>query len=313
MTDRDAELDAVLIGGREPVTITIVDYDPAWRDRFIALKQQIAAALGSVAVRIEHIGSTSVRGLAAKPIVDVLLVVRTVDDEATYVPTLEQAGFLLRVREVGHRMLRTPSRDVHLHVYDWDSPEIDAYLDLRDWLRVNSDDRENYAAVKRELAKQKWTDMNHYADDKSDMISEILARARAWRGRLGTTSNRLIADTSFDLTQVTAEVRSTVTELLAATLRSPEFTDEDIRIYIGCTRPELVRAADAWRDADAMPLPEADDVWLVVASATLLISWRDWVPETPASDRIQQAFAELEEPIHGLRAELVKRGSSRLG
>ena len=130
---------------------------------------------------LEHIGSTSVPGLAAKPIIDMLLIVDDVQDEAAFVPPLEVAGFELRVREPDHRMLRTPQRDTHLHVYAPGRPQARDYLDLRDWLRVSSDDCTLYANVKRHLAQKQWNDMNDYADAKTDIVLDILARARTWR------------------------------------------------------------------------------------------------------------------------------------
>lgn len=179
----DEHLDAVLIGGRESASITIVDHDPSWAARFAQVRELVLQALGPVALSVQHIGSTSVPGLAAKPILDVLLTVASVEDEASYVPPLERAGLVLRVREAGHRMLRTPQRDLHLHVYEPDDPAVAAYLDLRDWLRQSAPDRELYAQTKRQLAEREWSDMNHYADAKSDVVREILGRARAWRAR----------------------------------------------------------------------------------------------------------------------------------
>lgn len=178
----DRYLDSVLIGGRERVTLVVADYDPAWPERFAELEGRIRAALGATALVVEHIGSTSVPGLAAKPIVDVLLVVADVDDEASYVPAMEDAGFVLRVREAGHRMFRTPERDVHIHVYSSGDPAIADYLDLRDWLRIDAGDRALYADVKRDLVTRPWSDMNHYAEAKTDVIQGILGRAKAWRG-----------------------------------------------------------------------------------------------------------------------------------
>jgi GrpB-like predicted nucleotidyltransferase (UPF0157 family) len=184
MADRaelDRHLDSVLIGGREPFTPVISDYDPAWPVRFGELAARIRSALGPAALAIEHIGSTSVPRLAAKPIVDVLLVVADVDDEPSYVGALEEAGFVLRVREERHRMFRTPERDVHIHIYSSGDQAITDYLDLRDWLRVDESDRALYADVKRDLARRRWTDMNHYADAKTDVVRQVLGRAREWR------------------------------------------------------------------------------------------------------------------------------------
>jgi len=178
----DARLDEVLIGGREERPIVIVDYDEEWPTRFTKLAGQIKNALGNDALSVEHIGSTAVPGLAAKPIIDVLLVVIDVTDEGAYVTPLELEGFVLRVREPRHRMFRTIEKDVHVHVFEPKSEEIEAYRDLRDWLRVNGADRDLYAATKKKLAQERWSDMNYYADAKSPVVQQILARARDWRG-----------------------------------------------------------------------------------------------------------------------------------
>jgi GrpB-like predicted nucleotidyltransferase (UPF0157 family) len=172
---RGDELEAVLIGGREPVDIVIAAYDPAWPARFAAERERIASALGATARSIEHIGSTAVPGLAAKPIVDVLVEVADPDAEAAYVPALEAAGYEPRVREPGHRMFRTSARDVHVHVWASGSAEVRDYLLLRDRLRADPRDRERYEQVKRSLARGRWADMNHYADAKSAVIAEIKA------------------------------------------------------------------------------------------------------------------------------------------
>jgi len=180
--ERAAYLDRVLIGGREPAQVSVVEYAERWPMRFREIAERLRRALGEdVVVGVEHIGSTSVPGLAAKPIVDVLLTVADVSDEAAYVPALESAGFLLRVREPAHRMVRTPAQDVHVHVYEPGRQEVRDYIDLRDWLRVDAEDRALYAATKRTLARQRWNDMNDYADAKTEVIHDILARARAWR------------------------------------------------------------------------------------------------------------------------------------
>jgi GrpB-like predicted nucleotidyltransferase (UPF0157 family) len=176
----DDYLDQVLIGGREPARIVVVDPDPHWADRFGALAARVRRALGEAA-RVEHIGSTSIPGLAAKPIIDMLLIVEDAADEDAFVPALVAEGFVLRVREAGHRMLRTPERDVHLHVYGEGAQEIQDYRDLRDWLRHDLTDREMYAAKKRELAEREWQDMNYYAQAKDEVVALILAHARAWR------------------------------------------------------------------------------------------------------------------------------------
>ncbi len=171
-----------LIGALEKREIVILDYDPRWQDKYQAHKHTIANALGDVALRIEHIGSTSVPGLAAKPIIDMLLMVEDSGNEASYLPKLKAAGYVLRVREPDfheHRMLRTPERDVHIHVFSPGSPEIERYLTFRDRLRRNAHERQRYETTKRSLAAQSWPDMNAYADAKTEVIEGIIAAARA--------------------------------------------------------------------------------------------------------------------------------------
>lgn len=171
-----------LAGSLEKREIAIADYDPSWPQKFQGYAAVVAVTLGRAALRIEHIGSTSVSGLAAKPIIDMLLVVANSADEAAYLPPLLAAGFELRVREPDfheHRMLRTLKRDVHLHVLSTGSAEIDRYLTFRDALRQNAAERRLYEATKRRLAAQPWPDFNAYADAKTEIIERILTAARA--------------------------------------------------------------------------------------------------------------------------------------
>lgn len=175
-TDLDEMLDAVIIGGRERRVVEIVPYSPDWPCRFERERERIADALGAVAVRIEHIGSTAVPGLAAKPLVDVTVTVEEPEDERAYVPRLEQAGYVLRVREPGHRMFRTPERDVHVHVWRAGSEDERRHVVFRDRLRTDAADRAEYERTKRALAGE-WRDVNYYARAKSGVIEAILARA----------------------------------------------------------------------------------------------------------------------------------------
>lgn len=166
-----------LIGSPEPGRITIKEYDHEWAKRFQEEALRIRRALGKSAGIIEHIGSTAVSGLAAKPIVDVLVAVGNVAQEERYRRQLENAGYSLRVREAGHRMFRTQTKDVHVHI--WSSPdEIARHLLFRDWLRANEDDRQLYERTKRDLATRIWPDVNEYAQAKTAVISEIMDRAR---------------------------------------------------------------------------------------------------------------------------------------
>ncbi len=180
----EKRLREAIVGEIEPQAIVIADYDPAWQGRFRQEEARIRAALGEAALSVEHIGSTSVPALAAKPIVDILLVVEDSAEEASYVPALEEAGYVLRVREPDfdeHRMFRSPQKDVHVHVFSAGSKEIERYLLLREHLRENEEDRELYARTKRELAMREWPSMDHYAEAKTEVIEGIIARAAARR------------------------------------------------------------------------------------------------------------------------------------
>jgi GrpB-like predicted nucleotidyltransferase (UPF0157 family) len=173
----DELLKRVLIGGPQPTKIVIVDYDPTWPWRYEQERVRIEAALQGSVRRIAHVGSTSVPGLAAKPIIDIVVTLDAIEPDDELVRDLEAAGYPLHVREEGHRMFRTPERDVHVHVDADDSDEVERLFLLRDRLRRSDADRDLYAATKRELAQREWSDMNYYADAKSEVIREIMARA----------------------------------------------------------------------------------------------------------------------------------------
>ena len=162
--------------------ILIADYDPNWPALFAREAEGIRAVLGPRALRVEHTGSTSVPGLAAKPVVDILLVVKDSAAEVTYAPALEAVRYVLRIREsewYEHRMFKGPDTDVNLHVFSSGCPEIDRILLFRDWLRTHALDRDLYARTKLSLAAKQWNDVQDYADAKSAVIGEIIARARA--------------------------------------------------------------------------------------------------------------------------------------
>ena len=131
-------------------------------------------------MRIEHCGSTSVPGLAAKPIIDIILEVANSGDEGAYAPPLEMAGYVLRIREKAwneHRMFKGPDTDVNLHVFTVGCPEVDRMLAFRNWLRGNEADCKLYERTKRDLASRPWKYTQNYADAKSEVVAEIMERA----------------------------------------------------------------------------------------------------------------------------------------
>lgn len=159
--------------------VKLADADPRWPLQYAREEQRIRAALGSRAVQVEHVGSTSVPGLAAKPVIDILLVVMDSADEAGYLPDLEAAGYRLQFREpewYEHRFLR--DSQVQIHVFSVGAAEIERMLLFRDWLRIRSEDRELYEGTKRELAARRWEYVQDYADAKSAVVEEIIQRAR---------------------------------------------------------------------------------------------------------------------------------------
>ena len=178
----EARLRAVTIGALSPLTgpIELADYDPAWPSWFEDEATRIRAALGDRVLRLEQVGSTAVPGLAAKPIIDILLVVADSSEERAYVPPLESAGYVLRIREPDldeHRMFKRPDRDLNLHVLSAGCPEIDRMVAFRDRLRTHEADRALYERTKRELAARRWTYAQEYADAKSEIIESILLSA----------------------------------------------------------------------------------------------------------------------------------------
>lgn len=177
---------AQAIGGPRPLTgpIELRAYDLAWPELYEREAERIRSALGDRVVRVEHVGSTSVPGLAAKPIIDVALEVPDSRDEAAYVPALEAAGYVLRIREPDwyeHRLFKRELPSVNLHTFSEGCVETDRMLLFRDHLRGDADDRALYLRTKRELAARDWTYVQQYADAKTQVVEEILARAaRAW-------------------------------------------------------------------------------------------------------------------------------------
>lgn len=164
--------------------ILIVDYDPLWPELFDREARRIRAALGAGALRIEHVGSTSVPGLAAKPVIDTLLVVSDSSEEEAYSPALQAAGYQLRIREAHwheHRMFNGPETETNLHVFSAGCPEIERMLRFRNRLRSDTGDRDLYARTKLSLAHQDWRSVQDYADAKTRVVDQILSRARGGR------------------------------------------------------------------------------------------------------------------------------------
>ena len=180
----------VTLGGPQPLAgrIEIRDYDPAWPELYAREAERIRGVLGDRVVRLEHAGSTSVPRLPAKPVIDIVLEVPDSADEPRYLPEVEGAGYVLRIREPDwfeHRLFKGPDTNINLHVFSAGCVETERMLVFRDWLRGNEGDRDLYARAKRELAPRDWKYVQQYADAKTAVVTEILARAQASRQRPG--------------------------------------------------------------------------------------------------------------------------------
>lgn len=177
----ERRLAQVTIGGPERLSgrVEIAEYDPGWPGRYEREAARVHGALGAKVLRLEHVGSTSVPWLPAKPVIDIVLEVPDTASEPQYVPDLEEAGFVLRIREPDwfeHRLFGVSSGEVNLHVFSRGCTETGRMLSFRDRLRADVADRDLYARTKRDLASREWTFMQQYADAKGEVVSAIMSR-----------------------------------------------------------------------------------------------------------------------------------------
>ena len=180
---REQQLREVTVGELRPRNdvIRLVPYNPAWKSLYASEAKRIQDVLKSRVLLLEHVGSTSVPGLSAKPVIDIVMAVANSADEADYIPALEAIGYALRIREPNwyeHRMLYYPDISSQLHVFSSGCEEIDQLLLFRDWLRNHPEDRIVYEDTKKKLASRIWKYGQDYADAKSEVVQEILERAR---------------------------------------------------------------------------------------------------------------------------------------
>ncbi len=180
---KEDEIRAATVGDLKPLTdrIVLVEYDPEWPHLFEREAARVRAILGTQVLRLEHTGSTSVPGLVAKPIIDMTLEIPDSSDESKYVVSMERAGYILRIREpewYQHRLFKGPETNINLHVFSAGCPEVDRMVMFRDWLREHPEDRRLYERTKRELASRDWKYLQNYADAKSSVVAEVMARAQ---------------------------------------------------------------------------------------------------------------------------------------
>jgi len=254
-------------------TVHLAEPDPAWPVTGVRLVRQVREALGPVAVVVAHAGSTSVPGLAAKPVIDLVLGVPDPTDEATYVPALEDLGFALRIREPEwreHRLLRHTRPDANLHVFASGDDEISRMLAFRDHLSRDARDRATYEQTKRELAARTWGHIQDYADAKSDVVADVMSRAvatapdvRGWTVHVDSarTSATVAADlaVALGLPLLDADRVSSVTGLPAPA------ADSAVEALAGDSRGAVVRTSRPARPlgdrvVETALLPGPDDL-----------------------------------------------------
>jgi GrpB-like predicted nucleotidyltransferase (UPF0157 family) len=174
-----------ILGAERNDPVAIVAYDPIWPSRYGTWRERLAGVMGSTAIAIEHIGSTAVPGLAAKPVVDIQISVPDVADEGSYVPAIESVGFGLRYRNegLGWRYFRPPPglpREAQVHVCSVGSESERLHLLFRDYLRAHPAEADAYAVAKRAAAARHREDRIAYTDAKDAFIHPALRRAEAW-------------------------------------------------------------------------------------------------------------------------------------
>ncbi|KAF0196064.1 MAG: hypothetical protein FD169_1130 [Bacillota bacterium] len=169
------------------IPVIIVDYDPAWPGLFNTLKSSVEMSLGEVALSIEHVGSTSVPGLAAKPIIDMDVIVRA-EDLGKATALLANIGYVHDGDGgiPGRERFRPPTGlpKHHLYVCAADNPELKHHLQFRDYLRAHPDAAAEYGLLKKHLAAVYGDDREGYSVAKTEFITTILSRCSYFCGAL---------------------------------------------------------------------------------------------------------------------------------
>jgi GrpB-like predicted nucleotidyltransferase (UPF0157 family) len=162
-------------------TVDLVEHSDAWRLQFEATRKDLERILGDAALRIEHIGSTSVPGLIAKPTIDIAIAVRTLEEVRRHDEELAKLGFDFRGgfhdEHVMARRIVDGERTHHLHFRVYPSSEFDDWIRFRDILRADPTARDEYATEKRRLAERFYTDRGGYGEAKTDVVTRLIERA----------------------------------------------------------------------------------------------------------------------------------------
>jgi GrpB-like predicted nucleotidyltransferase (UPF0157 family) len=185
--ETDEEMAALRVGGAvtpHNAQIFLAPYDPDWPVQYEVEAAKIRSALGEAAIVLEHVGSTSIPSLPAKPIIDIVLCVADSADEDAYAPALTAQGYRLHLREPDweqHRVMKGEWPWVNLHVFTVGSPEVARMLAFRDRCRTHPEELNLYQETKQRLAGQVWRHVQHYANAKGEVVEAIIVRAMAER------------------------------------------------------------------------------------------------------------------------------------
>ncbi|HEX5689022.1 MAG TPA: GrpB family protein [Roseiflexaceae bacterium] len=315
MTDEQIQAAHINEVPQHNAPIHLAEYDPEWPRLFEREAARIRGALGERVLLLEHAGSTSVPGLIAKPRIDMALVVENTADEASYVPALEAAGYMLKIREPDwyeHRLFKGPDTDINLHVFSNGCEEVARMLRFRDWLRGNDADRALYEHTKRELAQQEWKYVQNYADAKSAVVREILARASRIKLDLHYVNPRLVelydldnprgADTDFYVDLATEVGARTIVDLGCGTgLLTREFATGDRQVIGVDPSPAMLAVAQRHPGAARVRWIEGDSSAIGTPDADLLVM----------TGNVAQVFledAEWAATLHAIHAALKPGG-----
>jgi GrpB-like predicted nucleotidyltransferase (UPF0157 family) len=176
----EGQLQSISVGQRDTrrSAIELVPNDPAWAGHFARLSRDIRSALGSRLIAVEHVGSTAIPGLPAKPIIDIDATIYNPADESGYRDVLEGLGFALTIREPEwhqHRMFKLSDPRTNLHIYADNCSLPMRDVAFRDLLRNDRQAALAYSELKRELSSQEWSSSQHYAEGKSELIIDLLS------------------------------------------------------------------------------------------------------------------------------------------
>ncbi|WP_391202421.1 GrpB family protein [Psychrobacillus sp. L4] len=164
--------------------VEVVSYSGDWKERFEEEAEQIQKVLGSEIITIYHIGSTSVNGLSAKPIIDIMPVVRDINNIDAFNGAMIAIGYEPKGENglPGRRYFQKggDNRTHHVHIYEMDNPEIERHLAFRDYLRTYPEVANDYGQLKEMLAKQFPYDIESYIVGKEQLATEIEEKAIQW-------------------------------------------------------------------------------------------------------------------------------------